>query len=321
MNERVETIKAWCLEQVGCPYIYGATGQACTPEYRRARMAQYPEYADKIKRNCPRMSGGATSCIGCKWAKDGTGRLAYDCAQLTRFAMKQAGIALVSGANSQWRKTAFVLNGKIEDMPRGMMCLVYRDDGGNMGHTGVYLADGYVEHAKGHDYGVVRERLEDTKFTDFGLPAGLYSDQELRDAGIDTSGNVPTLRRGSTGKVVKDLQLYLNAKTGAGLEPDGVFGDKTEEAVKAFQRDNGLTDDGIVGPKTWVAMGGAPEDDEIPEAPDMPPDEPEDGAEAERPEAHPPDVEMVSVPKDWLIAMAEDLEDMALDLRGRAGKM
>lgn len=36
---------------------------------------------------------------------------------------------------------------------------------------------------------------------------------------------------------------------------DGIFGPKTKEAVKYFQRKNGLTVDGIVGPKTAAAMG------------------------------------------------------------------
>ena len=303
MNERVETIKAWCMEQIGCPYIYGATGQACTPGYRWARITQYPQYTDKITRNCPRLKGTASSCAGCKWARDGVGRLAYDCAQLTRRAMEQAGVYLVSGANSQWQKTAFVKTGAVRDMPVSLMCLVYRDDGGKMGHTGVYGGDGYVNHAKGHDYGVVRERWQDVKLTHYGIPAGLYTDDELRAAGIDPSGNVPTLRRGSKGELVKSLQEYLNDEIGAGLKVDGVFGAVTEVAVENFQRKHGLTVDGIVGPKTWAALGV------------------DFGAEDDKPDAHPPDSEMVSVPKDWLIAMAEDLEDMALDLRGRAGKM
>lgn len=315
MNERVSTITAWLDEQIGCPYIYGATGQACTPQYRRARMDQYPEYADMIRRNCPRlMNDQIKTCGGCKWAEVGVGRLAYDCAQLTRRAMEQVGIALVSGANSQWLKTAFVAKGKIADMPRNLFCLVYREDSdGRKHHTGNYTGDGWVVHAKGHDYGVVRERLQDTKFTDFGLPAGLYSDQELRDAGIDPSCNVPTLRRGSTGKVVKDLQLFLNAKTGAGLTVDGVFGAKTEEAVKAFQRDHGLTADGVVGPKTWAELGVVPEQPEQPEDPEKPDKEPEEWPQP------PEDNGFVMVPRYWLECIAGHLEDLALDIRGFSG--
>ena len=37
-------------------------------------------------------------------------------------------------------------------------------------------------------------------------------------------------------------------------EADGVFGANTERAVKAYQRENGLNADGIVGEKTWKAL-------------------------------------------------------------------
>lgn len=57
------------------------------------------------------------------------------------------------------------------------------------------------------------------------------------------------LKLGSKGDEVEDLQAYLKIKV------DGDFGPKTEEAVKKFQRENGLTPDGIVGSKTWNKMG------------------------------------------------------------------
>jgi len=37
---------------------------------------------------------------------------------------------------------------------------------------------------------------------------------------------------------------------------DRAFGPQTEAAVRAFQRDNGLVEDGIVGAKTWAALKG-----------------------------------------------------------------
>lgn len=60
-----------------------------------------------------------------------------------------------------------------------------------------------------------------------------------------------TLRKGSKGDDVRRLQELLG-----GLEVDGIFGRKTEAAVKAYQAANGLKADGIVGPLTWAALTG-----------------------------------------------------------------
>lgn len=58
-----------------------------------------------------------------------------------------------------------------------------------------------------------------------------------------------TLRKGSRGNEVKMLQTSLN------LIADGIFGDLTEEAVRDFQKHNGLKVDGIVGSNTWKKLG------------------------------------------------------------------
>ena len=64
------------------------------------------------------------------------------------------------------------------------------------------------------------------------------------------AGTAPrrTLRRGDTGDLVRQLQSRLQIKV------DGDFGSKTEAALRAFQRSNGLVPDGIAGPKTWRAL-------------------------------------------------------------------
>lgn len=63
-----------------------------------------------------------------------------------------------------------------------------------------------------------------------------------------TDFNRPTLRRGSQGAAVEQLQSLL------GVAPDGVFGLVTEAALRAFQRSAGLVPDGIAGPRTWAAL-------------------------------------------------------------------
>ena len=62
-----------------------------------------------------------------------------------------------------------------------------------------------------------------------------------------------TLRIGSRGDSVRSLQMLLNNHGFSG-NPDGIFGNGTEDNVIAFQRKNNLSADGIVGNSTWAAL-------------------------------------------------------------------
>ena len=68
--------------------------------------------------------------------------------------------------------------------------------------------------------------------------------------------SVSTLSKvGSRGDEVRQIQTKLKEK---GYNPgavDGIFGENTRKAVIAFQRDYGLTQDGIAGPNTLKALG------------------------------------------------------------------
>ena len=66
----------------------------------------------------------------------------------------------------------------------------------------------------------------------------------------------PTLRKGARGDIVRELQErlirlgYELPKYGA----DGDYGAETVAAVTRFQREHGLTADGICGPRSWAAL-------------------------------------------------------------------
>jgi peptidoglycan hydrolase-like protein with peptidoglycan-binding domain len=66
----------------------------------------------------------------------------------------------------------------------------------------------------------------------------------------------PTISEGATGPVVRWAQYLLVRRTLSDNQIDGIFGAVTKSAVEQFQRDSGLTADGIVGPATWAALGG-----------------------------------------------------------------
>ena len=66
----------------------------------------------------------------------------------------------------------------------------------------------------------------------------------------------PTLRRGSRGNPVKQMQrqLAMHMEIDDDNFIDGMFGPNTEQSVRRFQKQTGLTTDGIVGEQTWRAL-------------------------------------------------------------------
>jgi peptidoglycan hydrolase-like protein with peptidoglycan-binding domain len=72
----------------------------------------------------------------------------------------------------------------------------------------------------------------------------------------------PPLSEGATGSSVsalqKGLKAYAAQNSAADPGPiDGVFGRRTEAAVRAYQSDRGVTADGMVGDRTWWVPAGA----------------------------------------------------------------
>ncbi|MFN6461397.1 MAG: peptidoglycan-binding domain-containing protein [Nostoc sp. DedVER02] len=68
-----------------------------------------------------------------------------------------------------------------------------------------------------------------------------------------SSQPMPTLYFGSSGAAVRVLQRLL-VSNGYALRVDGIYGALTETAVKAFQNQQNLGTDGIVGQRTWRAL-------------------------------------------------------------------
>tara|TARA_R110000851_G_scaffold17557_11_gene55604 strand:+ start:10891 stop:11757 length:867 start_codon:yes stop_codon:yes gene_type:complete len=81
----------------------------------------------------------------------------------------------------------------------------------------------------------------------FGNPVTLTADDGDDNFEIEDIG---TLRKGSRGEGVKIMQEAL------GVGADGAFGPGTERALKEWQTTNGLTADGIAGPKTLEKLLG-----------------------------------------------------------------
>ena len=101
-----------------------------------------------------------------------------------------------------------------------------------------------VTRTKGHTVVILND----------GVKAGTTATPATTTSASGTSR--PTLREGSKGNDVKDMQGMLVSAGGdlGKWGADGSFGPATLAAVRAFQTANGLSVDGVVGPKTWAAL-------------------------------------------------------------------
>lgn len=119
--------------------------------------------------------------------------------------------------------------------------MTFRMSGGRAVHVGYAIDGDRVIEAKGRDVGVVESRI--SGWDRFGRPP-FYASRELRLT-------YPYMR----GDDVRELQRTLKEQ---GYDPgqiDGIFGKKTERAVKRFQKASGLKADGIAGRRTFFALG------------------------------------------------------------------
>lgn len=136
------------------------------------------------------------------------------------------------------------------------------------GHIGVYIGNGLaVECTPSWKNGVQITACNCTKsgynrrnWTKHGkLPYVKYvTSTPVSESKTNVGLNVPVLRKGNKGSAVKSLQILLN---GHGYScgnhgADGDFGNGTVNAVKKFQKNNGLTADGIAGLLTWSKLLG-----------------------------------------------------------------
>ena len=228
-------------------YIWGAAGQLCTQAKQDS----------------------ATRDMTVKYGQKWVGHYVADCSGLFTWAFKQLGGYMYHGSNTMFKKycvaTGELKKGQRTDgeklKPGTAVFTGTKDD---HGHVGLYIGGGWVIEAKGTQYGVVRSSIAESKWTWWGELKGVdYGTSKTGENGpiqasqpsVDKS-HLPTLRRGDKGEKVREMQRllidrgYALPKYGA----DGDFGAETESAVKHFQRDWDLTQDGVCGEKTWERL-------------------------------------------------------------------
>lgn len=237
-------------------YIWGTAG-ILWDEARQREKTRHMEqkYGSRWKTNAEAKKDDYynAALYGGKWI----GRKVADCSGLFRWAFRELGGSIAHGSNSIWnsycREKGWLKDGKRAD---GKALLpgtaVFTDRDGDKTHIGLYIGGGQVIEASGTIGGVLKTRITLSKWKCWG---------ELKHISYtlpaeDTAEIPPTLRKGNIGPAVEACQQAL-IRLGYDVGPegaDGDFGRNTEKAVRDFQRDHGLTVDGIIGPKTREAL-------------------------------------------------------------------
>lgn len=226
-------------------YIWGTSGQVWT------------------QRDQNNSSREMTVKYGSRWI----GCHVADCSGLFRWAYRQLGTDCAHGSNSIYdrycKNRGRLAKGKRQDggeLKPGTA--VFTGTDGDRGHIGLYIGGGEVIEAKGTQYGVVKSKVTKSRWTWWGeLSAVDYAENPNIPSNPEGEKEMKTIRRGDKGAEVKEAQEmlmrhgYKLPKYGA----DGDFGAETEKAVKQFQKDWDLTQDGVIGPKTWAMLMSAPD--------------------------------------------------------------
>ena len=85
-------------------------------------------------------------------------------------------------------------------------------------------------------------------------PTWVHFDKRFGRPACGTSAGYPIIRRGSISTYVLIAQDDLNTLGFGAGSLDGIFGSRTEQAVRNYQRSRGLGADGIVGCNTWRSL-------------------------------------------------------------------
>lgn len=194
-EEYLQDIAKAALKMIGCGYIYGATGWICTVKRVEQQAKQYPEYESLIRKYG----------LG-KWL----GKRCYDCAQLTRAAAKAGGVTLPSGATSQWNADVWETKGTIDTLPDDPTgCLLYRQSGGKMQHTGVCVGGSEFVDSRGHASGVLQTAISGYKWTHWACPRKPGNTV----GGGAQEGGITVDYMGLSGKTVMPANLKVGTKT------------------------------------------------------------------------------------------------------------
>lgn len=144
-------------------YIYGADGQMWTEAKQRSATRE------------------TTVKYGSRWI----GHFVADCSGLFTWAFKQLGGVMYHGSNTMYlswcTSKGKLSSGKRTDgqtLQPGTAVFVWKEEDKKYGHVGLYIGNGYVIEAASTQSGVIKSKVSDKKWTNWGELKGVSYDSK-----------------------------------------------------------------------------------------------------------------------------------------------
>lgn len=224
-------------------YVWGLNGTLYTEELAKQYKAR--------KRSTSKYRDPETYwTVDCKrWF----GKMAADCSGGIVGAIRTINPSYGDRSANSF-KAQFTEKGKIGTLPEISGLALWYD-----GHIGIYEGNGYALEFRGTEYGCVRTKVKGRGWKYWGKIKGVQYPSATKVEKIETWTVTRVLKLTSpmqTGADVKALQTRLNAAGFDCGKVDGIFGKKTDKAVRRYQESNKLVVDGKAGKNTIKSLGG-----------------------------------------------------------------
>lgn len=254
---------------MGQAYWYGTTVRNCTTSLLNDKKKQYPTpkfahySAERVKKYETQIKSKmiCADCIGAVkgyfWTNGGDGvKEAIQTGSAIKFTYQKGIPDKSADAMFEYAKSLGLPWGTMATMPELRGIAVRK-----AGHVGYYNGNGKVREMKGWTDGGKETDLKGRGWTHWYYIPGLKYEKG-NEAPVIPTPETPSLggrvlQRGSKGEDVKMLQTILTDKFGLAVGStgiDGIFGAKTEEAVKGMQRKVQVVASGIYDTKTHTAL-------------------------------------------------------------------
>lgn len=214
-------IADFAISCLGHPYMYGVNGLRITEALIQQKRRQYPtKFSDKK----------------IAYLRTKIGQIAYQC---NSFLTLPLGVEKTANG---WLANAAQC-GSISTIPEMLGVSVHYN-----GHVGIYIGNGYVVEARGTYYGVVKTRVDERPWKEWAMqPNVAYNTMESEDdfmivckrGDIDSAGAMPYVKAIQKGLLA--LGYVMKNNSGSVFGADGIFGEGTQNAVRQFKKDVGIT--------------------------------------------------------------------------------